>query len=78
MFGFGNRNRGNYGRNSGIAGILGGGGMRRAAVMGLGMMAYRWWRNRQAGGATGPAARGGQGGAWNTGAEATGRPATQW
>ncbi|HUR93328.1 MAG TPA: hypothetical protein VMY76_02010 [Gemmatimonadales bacterium] len=77
MFGFGNRNRGNYSRNSGIAGILGGGGMRRAAVMGLGMMAYRWWRNRQAGGVTGQGSRTAQGQAWNSGNEA-GRPMTQW
>jgi hypothetical protein len=75
MFGFGNRNRGNYGRNAGLGGILGGGGIRRAAVMGLGMMAYRWWRNRQATGSTGRAPRP-QG--WSAGTDPSGRPMTQW
>lgn len=45
MFGFGNRmNRSRYGSNPGIFG----GGIRRAAMLGLGMMAMRWWRNRNA------------------------------
>ncbi len=45
MFGFGKRNanRG-YSRNVGFLG----GGFRRAALVSLGMMAFRWWRNRGA------------------------------
>ena len=73
MFGFGKRNRKSYRRNMGSGGVFSGGGLRRAAVMGLGVMAYRWWRNRQAaggGGAPGPA--------WNAGQEPAGRPAGQW
>lgn len=71
MFGFGSRKRTTYRRNAGIGGTFLGGGLRRAAVMGLGMMAYRWWRNRQAAG------RGGvRGPAWNAGQDVTGRPVT--
>jgi hypothetical protein len=58
MFGFGSWNRNTSGRNAGVGGILGGGGFRRAAMMGLGMMAYRWWRNRNAGAPAGAAGRG--------------------
>ena len=47
MFGFGSRNW-NRARARGSV-ILGGGGLRRAAIAGLGMLAYRWWRNRHAG-----------------------------
>jgi hypothetical protein len=71
MFGFGRRNRNARRRDAGNGGFMGG-GLRRAAVLGLGMMAYRWWRNRQAagpGGARGPA--------WSAGQGAPGRPATQ-
>jgi len=47
MFGFGRRNwkRESY-RNSGVFAPA---NLRRAAVAGLGILAYRWWRNRQAG-----------------------------
>lgn len=51
MFGFGNLFNRNTSRTS-TPGIFGG-GFRRAAMMGLGMMALRWWRNRQAGGPAG-------------------------
>jgi hypothetical protein len=71
MFGFGRRNRNTRRRTAGIGGFMGG-GLRRAAVVGLGMMAYRWWRNRQAGGPGGA-----RGPAWNAGQGAPGRPATQ-
>jgi hypothetical protein len=71
MFGLGRRNRNAQRRNAGIGGFMGG-GLRRAAVVGLGMMAYRWWRNRQAGGQGGA-----RGPAWNPGEGAPGRPATQ-
>jgi hypothetical protein len=48
MFGFGRRN---WTRQSSRGSrILGPGRLRRAAIAGLGMLAYRWWRNRQAGG----------------------------
>jgi uncharacterized membrane protein YebE (DUF533 family) len=45
MFGFGNRkwNR----ASSGGSGALGSTRLRRAAIAGLGMLAYRWWKNRQ-------------------------------
>ena len=45
MFGFGNRR----GSRRGF-GVTGGGNhmLRNAALAGLGMMAYRWFRNRQA------------------------------
>lgn len=43
MFGFGNRQRSSPRRHTGI---FGSGGLRGAAIAGLGMMAYRWWRNR--------------------------------
>jgi hypothetical protein len=76
MFGFGNRNQSAYRRNTGIGGVFMGGGLRRAAVMGLGMMAYRWWRNRRAGGPAGQRGTGGQG--WNAQSDVAGRPMTQW
>lgn len=45
MFGFGNRTGSRRGYGS-----MGGGNhmLRNAALAGLGMMAYRWFRNRQA------------------------------
>jgi len=45
MFGFGNRtgSRRSYGRSGGGNHML-----RNAALAGLGMMAYRWFKNRQA------------------------------
>ncbi len=49
MFGMSNWTRTSPGRNLGIGALLAGGGFRRAAVMGVGMMLYRWWRNRNAG-----------------------------
>ena len=45
MFGFGNRSTN---RSVKRGGAWSGGNLRRAAVAGLGMLAYRWWRNRQA------------------------------
>jgi hypothetical protein len=47
MFGIGNRSSGR--RTPARGGVWSGGALRRAAVAGLGMLAYRWWRNRQAG-----------------------------
>ena len=47
MFGFGNRKSAR--RSQARGGVFSGGALRRAAVAGLGMLAYRWWRNRQAG-----------------------------
>ena len=45
MFGFGNR----IGSRRGFGGTGGGNHLlRNAALAGLGMMAYRWFRNRQA------------------------------
>jgi len=43
MFGFGNRNRGRRVRND----TFGGSRIRNAALAGVGMLAWRWWRNRQ-------------------------------
>lgn len=42
MFGFGNRNRGRRVRND----TFGGSNIRNAALAGVGMLAWRWWRNR--------------------------------
>ncbi len=42
MFGFG------FGRGVGRRGGFAGGGLRSALITGAGMMAWRWWRNRQA------------------------------
>ena len=61
MFGIGNRSSSRAGRG----GVFSGGALRRAAIAGLGMLALRWWRNRQAG--TPPA-----GGSWSP---PEGRPA---
>jgi hypothetical protein len=45
MFGIGG-----FGRRGGVGrGGFMGGGMRAALLSGAGMMAWRWWRNRQAG-----------------------------
>ena len=44
MFGFGSRNRARPVRND----TFGGSRMRNAALAGLGMLAWRWWKNRQA------------------------------
>ena len=43
MFGLGNRNQGRRVRND----TFGGSRMRNAALAGVGMLAWRWWRNRQ-------------------------------
>jgi hypothetical protein len=43
MFGFGNRNRGRRVRNDTFSGSR----LRNAALAGVGMLAWRWWRNRQ-------------------------------
>jgi hypothetical protein len=43
MFGLGNRNRGRRVRND----TFGGSKMRNAALAGVGMLAWRWWKNRQ-------------------------------
>lgn len=45
MFGIGNRSSSRASRG----GVFSGGSLRRAAIAGLGMLALRWWRNRQAG-----------------------------
>jgi hypothetical protein len=42
MFGFGNRNR-NRVRND----TFGSSKLRKAAIAGVGMLAWQWWRNRQ-------------------------------
>ena len=42
MFGLGNRNRRQV-RND----TFGGSNMRNAAIAGLGMLAWKWWKNRQ-------------------------------
>ena len=44
MFIFGSRNRGRRVRND----TFGGSRMRNAALAGVGMLAWRWWKNRQA------------------------------
>jgi hypothetical protein len=44
MFGFGNRRRVRHN-------AFGAGRLRGAALAGLGMLAWKWWRNRQAGAA---------------------------
>ena len=43
MFGFGNRNRGRRVMND----TFGGSNIRNAALAGVGMLAWRWWKNRQ-------------------------------
>jgi len=48
MFGFGNSNRGRRVRND----TFGGSRMRNAALAGVGMLAWRWWKNRQSTGST--------------------------
>lgn len=73
MFRFNSWNRAPARRKSGLLGLLAGGGMRRAVVMGAGMMAYRWWQNRKTAGRPGGGAP-----AWNPGVDASGRPVTQW
>jgi hypothetical protein len=45
MFGIGNRNRGRRVRND----TFGGSNIRNAALAGVGMLAWRWWKNRQSG-----------------------------
>ena len=42
MFGFGNRDK-RQARND----TFGGNNMRNAAIAGVGMLAWKWWRNRQ-------------------------------
>jgi hypothetical protein len=42
MFGIGNRNRRQV-RND----TFGGSSMRNAAIAGVGMLAWKWWKNRQ-------------------------------
>jgi hypothetical protein len=43
MFGLGNKNRGRRVRND----TFGGSNIRNAALAGVGMLAWRWWKNRQ-------------------------------
>jgi hypothetical protein len=43
MFGLGNRNRGRRVRNDTFSGSR----LRSAALAGVGMLAWRWWKNRQ-------------------------------
>jgi hypothetical protein len=69
MFGFGNRNTG---RSVNRGGAWSGGGLRRAAVAGLGMLAYRWWRNRQASNARPAGSWAGQGQGSTVGNQGTG------
>lgn len=45
MFGFGNRSR----RVTRSGGTFGTRNLRNAAIAGLGMLAIRWWKNRQTG-----------------------------
>lgn len=56
MFGLGNRNR----PVSRSGGAFGGRSLRGAAIAGLGMLAVRWWRNRQAPGRKPTAGRRGE------------------
>lgn len=70
MFGFGNRNTSRNVSRSG--GWSSGGGLRRAAVAGLGMLAYRWWRNRQAPNTRPAGSWSGQGQGSSSGAPGTG------
>ena len=42
MFGLGNKNRGRRVRND----TFGGSRLRSAALAGVGMLAWRWWKNR--------------------------------
>jgi hypothetical protein len=49
MFGFGNNNRRQV-RND----TFGSSRVRNAMIAGAGMLAWRWWRNRQASGQTNP------------------------
>jgi uncharacterized membrane protein YebE (DUF533 family) len=44
MFGLGNRNRGRRVRNDTFSGSR----LRNAALAGVGMLAWRWWKNRNA------------------------------
>ena len=43
MFGFGSRNRNRVRHDT-----FGGNNIRNAAIAGIGMLAWKWWRNRQA------------------------------
>jgi hypothetical protein len=43
MFGLGHSNRGRRVRND----TFGGSNIRNAAIAGVGMLAWRWWKNRQ-------------------------------
>lgn len=58
MFKLGKRSFGRGGKVR--SGGFSGGALRRAAIAGLGMLAFRWWRNRRSGNP--PATRSGQ--AW--------------
>ena len=49
MFGIGNRNRRQV-RND----TFGGSSMRNAAIAGVGMLAWKWWKNRQQSGQQSP------------------------
>ena len=53
MFGLGNRNRGRRVRNDTFSGSR----IRNAALAGVGMLAWRWWRNRQGNAARPPPTR---------------------
>ena len=55
MFGIGNRNRQVTPRRGGA---FSGSNLRNAAIAGLGMLAVRWWRNRQSSNPGQPAAAG--------------------
>jgi len=52
MFGFGNRKWNRV--SSWGSGVFAPTRLRRAAIAGLGVLAYRWWRNRHAGQTEGP------------------------
>ena len=73
MFGFGSSNRGrSRGRGRTAGGWNSSSNLRNAAIAGAGMLAYRWWRGRQAGSGT---AGTGSSGATYSGADLHNSPA---
>lgn len=70
MFGFGNKSR-RRGRGRNQSGVFGGNNLRNAALAGAGLMAFRWFRNRNRG-AGSSAGMGGTAGSGNFGSTAGG------